>query len=259
MAEVPLADDAHLTPTEVDAILNFVADEDPIIIGGQSISIWSQVYYGDNEALDALGPLTSKDFDFLHNLAAEKALEKGLKEGRLKIPTIDNNTPESAIVTGYIGDRKVTVDFMGSVLGVDTAQATSRSVKISDPENKAVSLTLMHPLDCVRSRLSNINVLKRTDEHSLNQAEASIIILDCFINRELKLGDDESVNRAAKAILEIETIVRKAHAGRVSHKKFGDRLNLLKVAEKYVDDERIDPRIREKQIKPMIKRLEAKI
>jgi len=36
-------EDTHLTAEDVNAILAFVADEDPIIIGGQSISIWSQV------------------------------------------------------------------------------------------------------------------------------------------------------------------------------------------------------------------------
>jgi hypothetical protein len=35
----------------------------------------------------------------------------------------------------------------------------------------------MHPLDCVRSRLSNINVLARTDDHSERQAVASLMIL----------------------------------------------------------------------------------
>jgi hypothetical protein len=37
----------------------------------------------------------------------------------------------------------------------------------------------------------------------------------------------------------------------------GDRLNLVKIAEKYADDERIDPRVREKNIKPMLQRLNA--
>ncbi len=249
--------DAHLTPEEVDAILRFVADEDPIIIGGQSISIWSQVYSGDSATLDAMAPLTSKDLDFLHNLEAERALEKGLKEGRLKIPPPGNITPEAAVVTGYIGDRKVTIDFMTSVLGVDTKQATGRSLKISDPENTALSLTLMHPLDCVRSRLSNINVLNRVDEHSIIQAEASIMILDCYINRELNIRDEMGHRCATKAILEIEDIVRKAHAGKLSQKAFGNRLDLVKVAAKYADDERIDARVREKNIKPMIKRLNA--
>lgn len=248
-------DDKHLTAEDVNAILAFVADEDPIIIGGQSISIWSQVYSGDNAELDAMAPLTSKDLDFLHNLEAERALEKGLKDGKLKIPSLDNMTPEAAIVTGFIGDRKVTVDFMTSVLGVDTKQAVNRSIKISDPDNEAVSLTLMHPLDCVRSRLTNINVLERLDDHSLNQAEASIIILDCYINRELNVGDDVGHKQATKAILEIEDIVRRTHTGKASQMIYGDRLDLVKVAEKYANDERIDARVRDKNIGPMIKRL----
>lgn len=105
------------------------------------------------------------------------------------------------------------------------------------------------------SRLTNINVLKRLDDHSLNQAEASIIILDCYINRELNVGDDVGHKQATKAILEIEDIVRRTHTGKASQMIYGDRLDLVKVAEKYANDERIDARVRDKNIGPMIKRL----
>ncbi len=201
-----------------------------------------------------MSPLTSKDIDFLHNLDAERALEAALRDGKLRLPAFDDNTPEAAVVTGYLGDKKVTVDFLGSVLGVDTDQVRRRSITISDPEKQAVSITLMHPLDCIRSRLSNINTLGRVDEHSLVQAQASLIILECYIGRELAAADSEAVRRAAEAILEIEHIVKDHHVGKVSCERFGDRLDLLAVARKYATDDRFDPRFRDHQLSSMIAR-----
>jgi hypothetical protein len=44
-------------------------------------------------------------------------------------------------------------------------------------------------MDCARSRLSNINTLGRTEEHSIVQAEASLLILDCYIDDQLNTED----------------------------------------------------------------------
>ena len=148
-----MSDNAHLTSEEVEALLRFVEDYDPIIVGGQSINIWAELFHGESQALDAMSPLTSKDVDFLHNLEAERALTAALRDGQLNIPTVDDNTPEAAVVTGYLGDKKVTIDFLGSVLGVETETVRKRSITFSDPERKSASITLMHPLDGVRSRL----------------------------------------------------------------------------------------------------------
>lgn len=254
-----MSDFSPLTADEVEALLRFVEDYDPIVIGGQSIGIWAELFHGENQTLDAMSPLTSKDIDFLHDLGAERALEAALRHGRLIIPGVDDSTPEAAVVTGYLGDKKVTIDFLGSVLGVDTEMVRKRSIKISDPEKQSVSITLMHPLDCVRSRLSNVNILGRTDHHSVQQALASLIILDCYIDRELVAADKDAIRRAAEALLEIEQIVKDFHVGKTSCERFGDQLNVLAVAQKYLSDDRLDRRFREHQLAALIDRSTARL
>ena len=247
-----MSKDAHLTPGEVEAILKFVRDFDPIIVGGQSINIWAEIYRGQNHELDALSPLTSKDIDFYHNLQAEEALADALRNGEIRLPDMDDHTPEAAVVTGYLGDKKITVDFMASILGVNDTKIESRSITYTDPEKTEVSVTLMHPLDCVRSRLSNINTLSRSDEHAVTQARASLIILDCFIDSQLAVGEKGSTRHATRALLEIGDIIFTHHTGKPSETQFGDVLNLRKILEKYQSDDRLDMRFREHQLRQLL-------
>ncbi|MBB3319741.1 hypothetical protein FHT77_005658 [Rhizobium sp. BK181] len=78
------------------------------------------------------------------------------------------------------------VDFLAQIKGVEDKSLLENSIIFADAENpEAISITLMHPLDCVRSRLSNINMLGRRNDHSLRQAVASLLILDAVMGRRL--------------------------------------------------------------------------
>lgn len=164
----------HLTVEEVQTLLGFVQKHQPIIVGGQAINLWAELFHGVDAELDRLGALTSKDLDFYYNRAAEEALANSLVGGELKLPDGDNHTPNAAVVTGKLGERDIVVDFLAHIKGVEAKSLRANSITFADaanPEN--VSITLMHPLDCVRSRLSNINMLGRTNLHSVRQAVAS--------------------------------------------------------------------------------------
>lgn len=247
----------HLTQDEVNTLLGFVQAYSPVIVGGQSINIWSQLFYGRNDELDDLGPLTSKDLDFYHNKEAERALAASLENGDLKFPTGDDHTPNAAVVTGTLGGRRVVVDFMAQVKGVQDDSILHNSITFADEEDpKAISITLMHPLDCVRSRLANINALGRRDEHSLIQAEASLIILNCYIDEQLGQETREASRRALCTLRELEFVIRDMHIGKCSDVEFGHRLNPIDLLQTYRDDKRIDSRARDRLLQPILNRLD---
>lgn len=236
--------------------MEFVSKCRPIVVGGQSINIWATLLEGQDPELDALGPLTSEDVDFFHNKEAERALAEGLENGKIQIPSGDDYTPNAAVVTGRLGDRDVVVDFMSTVKGVSDDSLLKQSITFADAENpEAVSITLMHPLDCVRSRLANINSLKRTSKHSIRQAVASLKILECYIEDEFSRGDSGGHRRATRCLQEFEYVITGRHIGQISHIDFSDQLDLLGILTRRVDDERIDPRWREKILAGIIARV----
>lgn len=222
--------------------------------------LWAELFHGRDAELDCLGALTSKDLDFYHNRAAEEALAKSLVGGEIKLPNGDDHTPNAAVVTGKLGNRDVVVDFLAQIKGVEDKSLLRNSITFADaadPDN--VSITLMHPLDCVRSRLSNINVLGRTDDHSVRQGVASLMILDCFIDHQLGDCEDEAgPKRALDALRELEFIIRDKHIGKTTEQTFGSQLDPTAILSKYRADERLDSRVREHTIQGILDRLSQK-
>jgi hypothetical protein len=254
---MPEAD--HLTPEDVQTLLTFLKDCRPIIVGGQSVNIWAELYYGRNQELDELGPLTSKDLDFYHNKEAERKLAESLENGELQFPEGDDHTPSAAVVTGTLGGRRVVIDFMAHVKGVDDDSLLKNSITFADEEDpEGISITLMHPLDCVRSRLSNINALGRRTDHSLTQAAASLIILDCYIDGQLAQGERGASKRALNVLRDLEFVVRDMHIGKPTDTEFGHLLDPMAILRRYREDERIDPRARERLLQLMLDRLDRK-
>ncbi|MBB3355596.1 hypothetical protein FHT70_005559 [Rhizobium sp. BK049] len=250
----------HLTAEEVQTLLGFVQRFNPVIVGGQAVNIWAELYHGMDEELDGLGELTSKDLDFYHNREAERALANSLEDGLLEIPSGDNHTPNAAVVKGKLGNREIVVDFLAQIKGVEGKSLLENSITFADAENpEGISVTLMHPLDCVRSRLSNINMLGRRSDHSLRQAVASLLILECYIEDQLSdLENKPAVKRALTALRELEFIVRELHIGKTTEREFGDQLRPVSILQKYREDERLDVRVREHQLQGILERLEAK-
>lgn len=250
----------HLTAEDVRTLLGFVQHCRPIIVGGQAVNIWAELYHGIDEDLDRLGALTSKDLDFYHNRDAERILAESLENGLLEIPSGDNHTPNAAVVTGKLGDRAVVIDFLAQIKGVEDKSLLENSITFADVEDpSAVSITLMHPLDCVRSRLSNINALGRRSEQSIRQAIASLLILDCYIDDQLANAENKpAVRRAVSTLRDLEFVIREKHIGKPSELGFGDMLRPISILEKYREDERIDFRVRENLIQHILERLDEK-
>ena len=250
-------EEPHLTPEEVVQILKFVEHCNPIVVGGQSINIWSELYEGRDEALDELGSLTSKDIDFYQNKEAQEALVTGLEEGKLLVPEADDHTPNASVVVGKLGDRKVEVDFLATVQGIPGNELEKNAMGVRLDAGDVVT-QLMHPLDCVKSRLANINSLKRFSDHSVAQAVASVRILDCFLNDLLGHGA-EGHKMATDILAKLEYIIRDKYLGRDAHLKFGHRLELDAILRSYLDDERLDSRFRDRQLSGIIRRVDRKI
>lgn len=260
--EEPLEEAAepHLTPEQVKTLLGFVQQHNPVIIGGQAVNLWAELMYGMDAELDAFGAMTSKDLDFFHNKAAERTLAESLEGGLLEIPDGDNHTPNAAVVKGKLGDREVVVDFLAQVKGVEDKSLLENSITFADaddPDN--ISITLMHPLDCVRSRLSNINTLGRRDDHPVRQAAASILILDCYIEHELSDPENKkAIRRAQDALHDLGYIVRDMHVGKPTELEFGGTLEPEWILRKYREDNRLHPRLRENQIQGSLDMIEER-
>lgn len=86
------------------------------LVGGQALNLWAE-YYASAPELALYGPYTSKDIDYFGQREAARKLARQLN-GRLRIPRMDDDTPETAQVVATINGAEIQIDFLGHVLGV---------------------------------------------------------------------------------------------------------------------------------------------
>lgn len=243
----------HLTEDEVAKVLEYVNRSDAIVVGGQSLAIWSRHYAARRPEIAKTYSMTSQDVDFYAPPEAAKSFAANLGNAKVLIPEIDNHTPNAAVVVGFLGEREIRVDFMHSIKGVDPKSIENNFITLVGPRTdtgEQIEILLLHPLDCLRSRLSNINDLKRDDLHSIDSAQAAILVLDAFIENLLELG---WVKQAQSTLRDLHYVIRDKCLGSIVHTNFG--IDPRSILEHYMTDERLDERWRSFQLAKSIRRL----
>jgi len=150
-----------------------------VLVGGQAVNFWAGMYEQTTPELADNGPYTSKDIDFAGSKEAVKECAARLG-GTAKLATLDDmNTPSTGLVLFVDEDgHKRQIDFLGIVAGVDenTLFATSILATVLDEDGQpAGSFRVMHPDQCLRSRLYNVANLGYGHAHGLNQLRAAIL------------------------------------------------------------------------------------
>lgn len=227
-------------------ILNAMEEHDPIVVGGQAVNIWGRFYRNRSDVLARLHPLTSEDMDFHANPSAMKELGRRIGNAVTTVPEMGDASPSAGVVAGELNGRRVRVDFLSGVLGVeDSAIRKDRMTIRGQLGDETATITLLHPLDCLRSRLANVNVLGRVSEHAVNQTVAAVEIVSAYVDHTLDRND---VREAQTTLKDLGYTILRAHLGRRTHVELGRRVDPAPVLERFADDERLDPRWRTHQL-----------
>ncbi|SDR52632.1 hypothetical protein SAMN05519103_04551 [Rhizobiales bacterium GAS113] len=251
MPELP---PGHLSEADVATILAIAQEAGAILIGGQSVAILAARYWQKFPELHKTRPLTSDDVDFYGGQTAAQIVVSRLKDADIYLPAhFDDATPNAAKISAMVGTQRITIDFMGSIIWVEQKGLEQRFLTFggTHPETgESIKILCLHPLDCLTSRLGNINVLNRSDDQALRSAKASIIILDAFID---ELLSDGNAKDAQTTLRKIEFIIKNKCA---RHRSFLDHgLDPRFILKKYASDERLDGRYRSKSLSSALRRV----
>ena len=169
-----------------------------VLIGGQAIAFWAHFFQLTDR------PLTSKDIDFCGDEDAARLCAVRLN-GHARIPTVDDVTPNSAIVD-FIDDEGVIrhIDFLDQPHGLNTRAVhdLAQEFVVHDSNGADVGTFLvMHPLHCVISRASNTAFLPGYDTaHALEQLRVSVAILRSFLERVVLAATEPRQRDALKLV-----------------------------------------------------------
>ena len=172
-----------LSSDEVRQILDNCS-QDVVLVGGQALAIWSQVYRVPPPSQLSRG--ISADIDFIGSISAAKALGKALNRsgGNWRLHEVDpgDATPQTAKLSLTVQDEGFKeIDFLWAITGVDTGQAKGRAVEMTLPD-VTTGVKVVHPLDLLASRLHNLaNIPEKRNEQGVAQARLAIGVARAFI------------------------------------------------------------------------------
>lgn len=173
----------------------------------------------------------------------------------MRIPKMDDATPQSAIVEATIDGHDIEIDFLTHVLGVEDAGLKKAAVNIVLQVKTAegigtLKVPIMHPFHCLQSRVANVVTLHRKQDVARRQLEASPIVLREYVNEMLTAGDHREATDTLEQIFEY---LRSDVVGKGAHRVMkNDPASIL---DHFASDERIDARYRDNTLTNMRRQL----
>jgi len=151
-----------------------------ILVGGQALETWGHVF----EVLPPTGdyePLT-EDTDFLGDKKDAQWLCKLLGKDVTELHIAQDFNPSANTAIAYLerpDGRVLLIDFLKAIIGVDEKEIARTAVPISVA---GVSLHVLHPLLCLKSRLANIEKLtSKRNTNGIMQARWAIDIVRAWL------------------------------------------------------------------------------
>ena len=240
------------------------AEDEAFVIGGQATNFWAWLYRDKEADLRLKGPFTSEDIDYFGTAEVARAVAAALG-GTILLPNhADDHTASTALIETTINDKPLRIDFLGAVLGVQNKPLVRNVSTVEIPGDiggkpATVRVKVMHPLHCVKSRIANMlsPLLNRRDRIAQTQAEASLVILRRHISDRLDEDDKKAGWREAHLCFrEMYQYLRSDGYGKKADLELG--VDPLAVLKHFENDSRIDQRYRNRTLKPMITKIEAR-
>ncbi|MGA7540073.1 MAG: hypothetical protein WBW93_15060 [Steroidobacteraceae bacterium] len=174
-----------LSSDEVRQILEN-SNEDAVLVGGQALALWSQIYHV--RPPHELSGGISADIDFIGSVSAAKTLGRALNRsgGSWKLHEVDPDdaTPQTAKLSLTVKDEGYKeIDFLWAIVGVNTDQVKTRAVEMRLP-GLSRGVKIIHPLDLLTSRLQNLaHIPEKRDAQGVAQGRLAISVVRAFISQ----------------------------------------------------------------------------
>ncbi len=158
-----------------------------IVVGGQAVAWWT--YYYESKLVPAPGVVTSKDIDFCADTKTVERCGHKLNVAP-SLPRSEHVTVNTGRLIWLLNGQSIGIDFLSAPFGSTYARIDGRAVEVEIPTAKfgPISIRMMHPVDCVRTRICNVSSdggLRRDTEHTLRQLRASIAFTRAFLVDQL--------------------------------------------------------------------------
>lgn len=196
----------ELTFEDAIPFIESIPDQEKLtLVGGQALCFWYEFYYESYKNLFSDDwMISTQDIDFLGDQDAVRKCAEAWGASA-KLTSIDDHSPNSGIVLiDYDGD-KLRIDFLWNIQGLNKTDIEKERFEMLIPtlDENITSFYILSPFLCLVSRIANILVLERTDQHSLNQLKAAVKIVNCLIYEYLEGGKEKHARQVAENVFKL--------------------------------------------------------
>ncbi|MGB6450236.1 MAG: hypothetical protein WBE92_05750 [Steroidobacteraceae bacterium] len=217
-----------LSSDEIRQILEN-SSEDAVLVGGQALALWSQIYHvlPTNEPSGGI----SADIDFIGSVSAAKTVGEALNRsgGSWKLHPVEpgDATPQTAKLSLTVKDEGYKeIYFLWAIVGVNTDQVRTRAVEMRLP-GLSRGVKIIHPLDLLASRLHNLaDIPEKRDAQGVAQGRLAISVVRVFIAQAHSTLEERDV---FPFVEEIRRIALNKKLGRVYYEYGFDVLSAVPV------------------------------
>ena len=162
--------------------------EDVVLIGGQALALWSQVYHVPPPTELSSGIQRPTWTSSVPSVSRAKALGRALNKsgGNWKLHEVDSGdfTPQTAKLSLAVKDEGYKeIDFLWAIVGVATDQVKDRAAEVMLP-GISRGVKIIHPLDLLASRLHNLaEIPEKRDVQGVAQGQLGIRVARAFISQ----------------------------------------------------------------------------
>lgn len=244
----------------VARVAQAVESLEAVLVGGQAVNFWAEVFSQTVPELEEYGPFTSKDVDFYGPRRAAIDLAQAIG-GQAAFPSFDDQTPNTAIVSARIDEYLLRIDFLSHVLGVSQYGLTAVVIEVELESSGGIdrfNLKILHPFGCLVSRINTIMhpAISRSDDFAFRQIKAAYHVFKRYIHDCLDQATPGNLREACKCLSSLHDFLLNDTLGRSCH--IDTPIDPFEILKSYAHDERLDARYREKVLANMITRIEAK-
>lgn len=176
--------DTPLPTVVANRLLEQLASDDLVLVGGQAVMFWAH-YYG---VIEEVASLTG-DIDYFGQRADVEDADLKLANfsHETHLADWDESSPNSGLILVEMPghNEKVRINFLWGAQGLSGADMRERAVVASIP-GISKSIQVLHPFMCLESKISNLGSLpmKRTAE-GIEQARLSVNVVRLLLERML--------------------------------------------------------------------------
>lgn len=167
-------------PEDLPVLFKALRQVDPpaILVGGQSLTFWVDFFELPLPRTET--PYLTQDADILGTQLDAQIIAKHLNRGKATTPQANDHTPSTGLITYYAEGRRLLIDVMGMLCGLDNDQIKETAITLNIAQYGNVSI--LHPRLVLISRISNLKVLQsKRDKNGITQAKLAIEMYKSFM------------------------------------------------------------------------------